>query len=110
MPLLHNTKLSVLGPRDDADSYYLVYIGTKPSGRGKGYARKVIEAVTRERADVEGKKCYLESTDRANVGFYARLGFRAVRRVYLQRDVRGNVELEVMVREPVRGGVEGIEE
>jgi GNAT superfamily N-acetyltransferase len=42
MPLLHHTKAEVLGDRDD-DSYYLVYLGTKPSGRGRGYARKLLE-------------------------------------------------------------------
>lgn len=42
MPLLHDTKLEVMGERDP-DCYYLVYLGTKPSGRGRGYARKLIE-------------------------------------------------------------------
>lgn len=40
-PLLHTTKHEVMGERD-ADSYYLVYLGSKPSARGKGYARKLI--------------------------------------------------------------------
>ena len=35
MPLLHDVKREVLGPRRDRDSYYLVYLGTKPSGRGR---------------------------------------------------------------------------
>ena len=43
MPLLHDVKRDVLGPRRDRDSYYLVYLGTKPSGRGRGYARLLIE-------------------------------------------------------------------
>lgn len=42
LPLLHNTKHKVMGARDD-HSWYLVYIGSKPSARGKGYARKLIE-------------------------------------------------------------------
>jgi len=42
LPLLHHTKHDVMGERDD-DSYYLVYIGSKPSARGKGYAKKLIE-------------------------------------------------------------------
>jgi ribosomal protein S18 acetylase RimI-like enzyme len=33
-----------MGDRDD-DCYYLVYIGTKPSGQRRGYARKLIEAM-----------------------------------------------------------------
>lgn len=45
MPLLHDTKHDVMGKRDD-NSYYLVYLGSKPSARGKGYARKLIEHMT----------------------------------------------------------------
>ncbi|RMZ00375.1 hypothetical protein D0860_08007 [Hortaea werneckii] len=39
LPLLHRTKTEVLGSGpegDDESSYYLVYLGTRPSGRGKG--------------------------------------------------------------------------
>ncbi len=46
LPLLHDTKAEVLGERDD-NSYYLVYLGTKASARGKGYGRKLIEHGTR---------------------------------------------------------------
>jgi ribosomal protein S18 acetylase RimI-like enzyme len=46
LPLLHNTKQEVLGARDE-NSFYLVYIGTKPKARGKGYARLLIEHGTR---------------------------------------------------------------
>lgn len=42
MPLLHDTKNEVMGERE-SDCYYLVYIGTKPNARGRGYARKLIE-------------------------------------------------------------------
>ena len=45
LPLLHDTKHDVLGHRDN-DSYYLVYLGSKPSARGKGYAKKLIEHMT----------------------------------------------------------------
>jgi GNAT superfamily N-acetyltransferase len=45
LPLLHDTKHKIMGERDD-DSYYLVYLGSKPSARGKGYARKLIEHMT----------------------------------------------------------------
>jgi GNAT superfamily N-acetyltransferase len=45
LPLLHHTKHDVMGDRDD-NSYYLVYLGSKPSARGKGYARKLIEHMT----------------------------------------------------------------
>jgi len=55
-PLLHDTKYtlsclsadgraSVLGDRDEK-AWYLVYIGTRPDSRGKGYARKLVEHIT----------------------------------------------------------------
>lgn len=47
LPLLHDTKHEVLG-RDDNNSWYLVYIGTKPASRGKGYARALIERTTKQ--------------------------------------------------------------
>lgn len=47
LPLLHNTKRQVLG-KDDDNAWYLVYIGTKPSSRGKGYARRLIEYTTKQ--------------------------------------------------------------
>ena len=47
LPLLHKTKEEVMADRDDA-SWYLVYIGTRPESRGKGYARKLIEHVTKK--------------------------------------------------------------
>lgn len=45
VPLLHQTKHEVLGSQEN-ESWYLVYIGTKPESRGKGYARALIESVT----------------------------------------------------------------
>lgn len=47
LPLLHTTKHDVLQEHDDK-SWYLVYIGTKPEARGKGYARALIEMVTNQ--------------------------------------------------------------
>lgn len=46
LPLLHRTKLEVMGSRD-TDCYYLVYLGTKPKARGRGYARRLIEDMVR---------------------------------------------------------------
>ena len=99
LPLLHDTKAQVLGERDD-DSWYLVYIGTKPSGRGKGYARKVIEYVT-QMADAEGRACYLESSNLINRKIYGKLGFDLKKNIYLQR-AEEHVELDIMVREPIQ--------
>lgn len=88
-----------MGNRDD-DSWYLVYLGTRPESRGKGYARKVIEYVSRI-ADKEGKVCYLESSNEVNRKIYGKLGFELKKNIYLQRSAEGHVELDIMVREPV---------
>ncbi|KAG9620596.1 hypothetical protein KCU64_g21697, partial [Aureobasidium melanogenum] len=96
-PLLHDTKHEIMGIRDD-ESYYLVYIGTKPAARGKGYARKCIEYVTKS-ADAEGRACYLESSNAANPAIYRKYGFETVRSIHLKRAEKV-VDLEIMVREP----------
>ncbi|KAF2703673.1 hypothetical protein K504DRAFT_473905 [Pleomassaria siparia CBS 279.74] len=98
LPLLHDAKHATLGARDD-EAWYLVYIGTKPSGRGKGYCRKLIEHVTKQ-ADAEGRACYLESSNEANPPIYRKFGFEQKRTVYLHRAEK-NVSLDIMVREPV---------
>lgn len=45
LPLLHDTKTRVLRENDD-NSWYLVYIGTKPGSRGKGFAKALIQHTT----------------------------------------------------------------
>ena len=47
MPLLHEMKHEVL-VKDDPRTWYLVYIGTKPESRGKGYAKAVVEFTTKQ--------------------------------------------------------------
>jgi len=59
----------------------------------------LIEDVTRK-ADGERRCCYLESSNKVNVGIYGRLGFEVVSRIVLGRGSRP-VELDIMVREPV---------
>lgn len=97
LPLLHDTKHSTLGERDD-DSWYLVYIGTRPSGRGKGHCRKLVEHVTQQ-ADREGRLCYLESSNDVNPVIYRKFGFEDRRSIHLQRGAK-NVTMDIMVREP----------
>lgn len=41
MTVLGEVKEEVMGDRDN-ECYYLVYIGTKPNARGRGYAGKLI--------------------------------------------------------------------
>ena len=47
LPVLHKAKYDVL-KEDDDNSWYLVYIGTKPESRGKGLAGKLIAHTTKE--------------------------------------------------------------
>jgi GNAT superfamily N-acetyltransferase len=98
LPLLHDTMHTTLGDREH-EAWYLVYLGTKPSGRGKGNARKLIEHVIRQ-ADREGRACYLESSNACNPPIYRRFGFEECRTIQLQRGGR-NIPLDIMVREPV---------
>ncbi|KAL8861701.1 MAG: hypothetical protein Q9178_001902 [Gyalolechia marmorata] len=99
LPLLHQTKEEVLESLDN-ESWYLVYIGTKPASRGKGYARKLIEHVTKQ-ADDQGRVCYLESSNEANPAIYRKYGFETEKTIQLTRGPKP-VEMEVMVRQPVR--------
>ncbi|KAH7411031.1 hypothetical protein BKA64DRAFT_371994 [Cadophora sp. MPI-SDFR-AT-0126] len=97
LPLLHDTKHSVMGDRDD-DSYYLVYLGSKPSARGKGYARKLIEHMTAT-ADLEGRATYLESSAMNNLPYYIKYGFEHITDIELKRGAEP-IKLHIMVREP----------
>jgi len=96
-PLLHDTKHKVMGPRDD-DSYYLVYLGSKPSARGKGYAKKLIEHMT-ARADLEGRATYLESSAASNGSYYEKFGFQPILDISMTRAPKP-VKMHIMVREP----------
>ncbi|KAI4225937.1 MAG: hypothetical protein L6R36_003557 [Xanthoria steineri] len=98
LPLLHKTKTEVLGDLDN-DSWYLVYIGTKPEARGKGYARRLIEHVTTQ-ADEHGRVCYLESSNGNNPPIYRKYGFETIKTIYLTQGPKP-VEMEIMVRQPV---------
>ncbi|KAL8871109.1 MAG: hypothetical protein Q9174_002997, partial [Haloplaca sp. 1 TL-2023] len=97
IPLLHHTKAEVLGKYDDK-SWYLVYIGTKREARGRGYARKLIEFVTKQ-ADAEGQLCYLESSNDINPKIYQKMGFEMIKKIELGR-AQKPVVLDIMVRKP----------
>lgn len=98
VPLMHDTKHRVLGPDDD-NSWYLVYIGTRPGSRGKGYAKSLIEYTTKQ-ADVENRTSYLECSNTLNLKLYGRLGFRMVEKISLLRGEKP-IELDVMTRLPI---------
>ncbi|KAK8127477.1 hypothetical protein PG984_008585 [Apiospora sp. TS-2023a] len=114
LPLLHDTKRDVMGDRDD-DCYYLVYLGTKPSGRGRGYATKLIEDMA-VKADAENRAMYLESSSLKNNAYYAKFGFEVKKDIYMGMDESWSpddsdsdsdqttppppVRMSIMVREP----------
>ena len=64
----------------DPNGYYFCNIVTVlPSEQGRGIGRLLFDAVT-DRADNEGRKCYLESSrDEPNIKIYERLGFKIVK-------------------------------
>ncbi|OWP02750.1 hypothetical protein B2J93_88 [Marssonina coronariae] len=109
LPLLHDTKHDVMGDRDD-DSYYLVYLGSKPSARGKGYAKKLIEHMTAIASlpfffPQKRRATYLESSAANNLPYYVKFGFEHVTDIELKRGSKP-VKLHIMVREPL-GVAEG---
>ncbi|KAB5523971.1 acetyltransferase [Coniochaeta sp. 2T2.1] len=95
--VLHDTKSEVLGDRDD-EAWYLLYLGTKPGARGKGYARKLLDFMI-QRADAEQAPIYLESTTQSNNRYYSKFGFEAKRDICLTRGL-SPVGLSIMVRDP----------
>ncbi|KAI1776906.1 hypothetical protein F4818DRAFT_362674 [Hypoxylon cercidicola] len=98
LPVLHDAKVETMGDRD-SECYYLVYLGTKPSGQRRGYGRKLIEHMA-AKADAEGRPMYLESSTLKNNAYYAKFGFEAKKDIYLGADSRSPVRLTIMVREP----------
>ncbi|KAI2628363.1 hypothetical protein GGS21DRAFT_545619 [Xylaria nigripes] len=112
LPVLHQTKQQVMGDKDD-NCYYLVYLGTKPSGQRRGYAKKLIEHMA-AKADAEGCAMYLEASSEKNAGYYKKFGFGIKRDIYLGADIAATsdpvndaahtparpVHLVSMVREP----------
>ncbi|KAK0751167.1 hypothetical protein B0T18DRAFT_425849 [Schizothecium vesticola] len=99
-PLLRATKKEVLGGRE-GEAWYLVYLGTRPESRGRGYAGRLVGEVVRL-ADRAGQPIYLESSSRANDAYYAQFGFEIKKEIFLTRG-REPVRLAVMVREPGAG-------
>ncbi|KAL8826999.1 MAG: hypothetical protein Q9170_007188 [Blastenia crenularia] len=97
LTLLHRTKTEVLGIDDD-DSWYLVYLGTKPDAQKRGYGRMLIEYGTKQ-ADAAGQKCYLESSNEVNPAVYSRYGFEKIQEIELKRGSKP-IKLDIMVRYP----------
>lgn len=74
-----------------------------PEAQGKGIGKALMSEVL-EKADREGRKCYLESSRREpNVGIYERMGFKLVREMVCHDEGEG-IELFCMIREPKEVG------
>lgn len=54
--------------------WYLFVVGSDPARRGRGLGHAVIAPVL-DRCDEDGLPAYLESSNPANVPYYARMGF-----------------------------------
>ncbi len=84
----------------DPNGYYFCNtLVVDPAAQGKGLGRKLMQVVT-DRADREGRKCYLESSRKEpNVAIYERMGFKLVRRMTCE-DEGERCDLYCMVRDP----------
>ena len=87
----------------DENGYYFVNIVVvDPGAQGKGVGRRLFEVVM-ERADAEGRRCYLESSRwEPNVKIYEKLGFEVVKKMRcIAEDGTGDgIDLFCMMREP----------
>jgi GNAT superfamily N-acetyltransferase len=77
--------------------YYLFALGTDPAFQGQGIGAALL-APTLAKSDREGLPAYLESSNKRNVPFYQRCGFRV-----LQEIVVPNGPTITLMRRPVRG-------
>ncbi|KAK3701197.1 hypothetical protein LTR37_015576 [Vermiconidia calcicola] len=84
----------------DTNGYYFCNIVTVlPEAQGKGVGKLLFRYVT-DRADREGRKCYLESSRaEPNMAIYERMGFGLVKEMVCDDGGEG-IRLFCMVREP----------
>lgn len=59
------------------DHWYLMVLGVEPEEQGRGLGSALMQPIL-ERADQEGRKCYLETAEITNVPFYEKRGFRVL--------------------------------
>ncbi len=130
LPLLHATKQEVMGGQGGVDdSYYLLYLGTKPAARRRGHGQKLLEHMlsrvscllifpppfflffsfspTDDQADAESRRVYLESSSAANNAYYSKFGFALKKDIVLVCGPQP-VALSIMVRDPVSRKVDDL--
>lgn len=84
---------------DEAGYYFCNIVTVLPECQGQGVGRRLFAEVT-DRADREGRCCYLESSREVpNTEIYERLGFRKVKEMECE-DGGSVCKLYCMVREP----------
>ena len=88
---------------DDVEGvYFCNIVAVLPEAQRRGVGKALMQAVL-EKADKEGKRCYLESSRREpNVEIYEKFGFKLVREM-LCEDEGDGVMLYCMTRDPVKG-------
>jgi ribosomal protein S18 acetylase RimI-like enzyme len=76
--------------------WYLMVLGVDPPYQGQGVGSTIIQS-TLARADMEGRRCYLETAKPRNVAFYRKHGFEVVD----QADISGGgLHIWMMARAP----------
>ncbi|KAI4866881.1 acyl-CoA N-acyltransferase [Hypoxylon rubiginosum] len=87
---------------DPQGYYFLNIMVVLPKAQHRGVGRLMMKAVT-DRADVEGRKCYLESSrDVPNMHIYGRWGFQFAKELECDDDGTA-IKLFAMIREPDAG-------
>jgi ribosomal protein S18 acetylase RimI-like enzyme len=76
--------------------WYLAVVGTEPSRQGEGIGSALLAPVL-ERCDHDQVPAYLESSNEANLAFYARHGFEVTRTIDIEQ---GGPRIWPMWREP----------
>ncbi len=61
-----------------SDHWYLMILGVDPEFQGQGLGCALIQPIL-DKADSEGKTCYMETAEFSNVPFYQKRGFRLLR-------------------------------
>ncbi|KAK9764049.1 hypothetical protein K7432_008794 [Basidiobolus ranarum] len=79
----------------DREVWHLYMIVSNRAGRGKRLASTLLKH-SLERADKDGKYCYLECVDPSLVSYYQKFNFKPIKTV----NIRPEVPITLMLREP----------
>lgn len=88
--------------KDENGYYFVNIVVVSPEAQGKGVGRKLFEVVM-DKADQEGRRCYLESSRwEPNVKIYEKMGFEVAKKMKCVAEDGSNegVDLFCMIREP----------